>query len=61
MVYEARKSSVAPAHIAAMANLGEASAGNYDRFNDPAAVVEHIFYGPAQLYMAWLNAILGKR
>ena len=61
LVADARGAAVAPAHIEAMENLAAVTAVNAPRLNQPDVFTEFVVKGPAQLYMAWLNALMGKR
>jgi len=57
LVEEARKSSVAPAHLDAMKDLAAVSAVNSRHFNDPGVFNEFVFFGPWQLYFTWMRAL----
>jgi hypothetical protein len=61
LVAEAKRSSVAPAQLEAMEGLGAASAAKAPQFGQPDVFSEFVVNGPMQLYMAWINALLGKR
>jgi len=57
LVAEARASSIRPAHVRAMQDLGVVSAAKLPEFNNPAVAAEFVTAGPLQLYSAWLESI----
>lgn len=61
LVATARSIAVQPAHEAMMRDLAGASIAERPRASEPGVAMEYAFFGPWRLYMAWMNALTGKR